>query len=337
MLRIPVHKLGRWVHPKFGAIEGTQSRFDEMIRNFKANVLGREPYAEFGHSEKPSQAIAQAWVKGLVQEGDTLYALAESTDPAVEDLIRKKQIRYSSPEYDPDFRDKESGKKLGWVLKAVGLVNNPFIPRMGEVVALSEGDEITFFLDEGKEEPKRMDPKDLAAGIVTGLKDGFTAMFQKQTEDLRGIIQPAGSVKLSEEDQKLLNDAKEIKAREVKLAEDEAKVAARDRKLKVDELLDKHAKVGIPKAVLDAAEPILLSDQKGEQSIQLSDDKGNATQKVALSDAVEKLLESFPKAARVDFKTHGQHKDPTKVEDGVQLSDDDAKSIVDRLTKKEGK
>lgn len=330
MLKIPVHKLGRWVHPKHGPIEGTQQLFDEMIRNFKSGVLGREPYAEFGHSEKASHAVAQAWVKDIVQEGGMLYALAEPTDPAVEGLIRSKKIRYSSPEYEPNFTNRETGKKVGAVLKAVGLLNNPFLTKMGEVVALSEDEEITFFLDEGKEEPKRMD----ATAIVNGIVSGLSGLFTKQTEDLKGIIQPAGTVALSDEDKQLLSEAKALKERVVKLSADEAKVAAQARKLAVDTLLDKHAKAGIPKAVLDAAEPILLSDVKGEQTIKLSDGEGNA-ETISLSDALEKVFEAFPKAARVDFKTHGAHKEPKKADDTVQLSDEDADAIVARLTKKE--
>jgi hypothetical protein len=336
MLKIPVHKLGRWVHPKYGVIEGTQKLFDEMIQNFRNGVLGREPYAEFGHSEKASQAVAQAWVKDFVQEGGILYALAEPTDPAVESLIRSKKIRYSSPEYEPNFTNRETGKKVGAVLKAVGLLNNPFLTKLGEVVALSEDEEVTFVLDAG-EEPKRMEIKDLVAGIQTGL----SGLFQKQTEDLKGMLgtqqQPA-AVKLSEEDQRTLDEAKAIKARELKLSEQEKQFAQRERKLAVDEMLEKHAKAGIPKAVLDAAEPILLSDLKADQTVQLSDEKGNPTTKISLSDALEKVFEAFPAAARVEHgKSHGTHQPPKKDAESTQLSDDEARAEADRILGKSKK
>ncbi len=150
MLKIPFFRIGKWKHPKYGTISGTQEKFNQLTENFKKKVLGREPFIRIGHDKGNSQAFgdaeAKAWVKDIVQEGDVIYALAEPADPQVEKLIREKRYRFASAEYEDNYFDKETGKNVGTVLSAIALTNEPFLTRLPENIVLAENSE-EFYMD----------------------------------------------------------------------------------------------------------------------------------------------------------------------------------------------
>jgi hypothetical protein len=151
MLKIPVAKLGSWVHPVYKRVEFTQRDFDEMIRNFKNNVLGFPPYCRYGHSKYPNSVDAEpsvGEVKALIQEGNVLYAIVEPNNEETVEEIRTKKYRFSSPELTRNFIDKNTGKNVGTVLTAIALTNAPFLPNLPDNQVLSNNcpDSKDFFV-----------------------------------------------------------------------------------------------------------------------------------------------------------------------------------------------
>ena len=88
-LKIPFFRLGTWKHPVYGDLKITQGTFDQILANFKSNVLGRPPFIRIGHDKSNNQtfgyAPAEGWVHDLKQEGDILFAEVEPTSPEAED------------------------------------------------------------------------------------------------------------------------------------------------------------------------------------------------------------------------------------------------------------
>jgi hypothetical protein len=150
MLKIPVAKLGSWVHTVYKKVEFTQRDFDEMIRNFKNDVLGFPPYCRYGHSKYPNSVDAEpsvGEVKDLIQEGDVLYSIVEPNNDETVEEIRTKKYRFSSPELTRNFIDKNTGKNLGTVLTAISLTNAPFLPNLpdNQVLSINCPDSKDFF------------------------------------------------------------------------------------------------------------------------------------------------------------------------------------------------
>jgi len=151
MLKIPVAKLGSWVHTVYKKVEFTQRDFDEMIRNFKNNVTGFPPYCRYGHSKYPNSVDAEpaiGEVKDLVQEGNILYSIVQPNNEETVEEIRSKKYRFSSPELTRNFIDKYTGKNLGTVLTAISLTNAPFLPNLPDNQVLSSNcpDSKDFFV-----------------------------------------------------------------------------------------------------------------------------------------------------------------------------------------------
>ena len=151
MLKIPVAKLGSWVHTVYKKVEFTQRDFDDMIRNFKNDVLGFPPYCRYGHSKYPNSVDAEpsvGEVKDLIQEGDVLYSIVEPNNDETVEEIRTKKYRFSSPELTRNFIDKNTGKNLGTVLTAISLTNAPFLPNLpdNQVLSINCPDSKDFFV-----------------------------------------------------------------------------------------------------------------------------------------------------------------------------------------------
>ena len=151
MLKIPVAKLGSWVHTVYKKVEFTQRDFDDMIRNFKNDVLGFPPYCRYGHSKYPNSVDAEpsvGEVKDLIQEGNVLYSIVEPNNDETVEEIRTKKYRFSSPELTRNFIDKNTGKNLGTVLTAISLTNAPFLPNLpdNQVLSINCPDSKDFFV-----------------------------------------------------------------------------------------------------------------------------------------------------------------------------------------------
>lgn len=139
--KIQVLRTGVFHHPEYGKFSITDKTLESMINNFNEHrpKAPTEMVVDFEHmsvAEPPVQAPAAGWVKGLETENGGLFADIEWTEDAAK-KIAKREYRFVSPEFDFDYRDKETGKRVGPTLISVALTNRPFIEGM-EPVILSE-------------------------------------------------------------------------------------------------------------------------------------------------------------------------------------------------------
>lgn len=335
MLKIPFFRKGRWSHPKYGTISADQGKFDQFKKNFKENILGRQPFIRIGHSKDSSStfgdAEAKAWISDIVQEGDVLYALAEATDPKVEEDIRNKKYRFASAEYSDNYFDKESGKDFGTVLSAIALTNEPFLTRLPENVVLSDDPE-TFYLDY-----KNMEGGNVMEELIKKMTELFNSFIEKlkgQEAGKEPVKQPEGGegAKKNDVPETLLAEFEAMKkklsefegASKTLLADNEIlkkDVEAREIDLKLSELKQK----GIPPVLCDKAKEILLA-APGTETIKLSDGSEKK-----LSDMVYGLLEALPESARVPFSQSGSQEvkkcgEPT-ADEIKKLAEEDIKAL----------
>lgn len=328
-LKIPFYRLGKWQHPKYGTIEGTQDKFNAIISNFKGNVLGRPPYVRLGHTKDGAitygDTPAEAWVHDIVQEGDTLYALAHPTSQDIVDAVRNKKYRFASPEYKEDFTDKESGKSVGPTLMAIGLTNEPFLTKLPDAVALADQTG-TIYLDY-KEVKESMDND-----IVKKLSDAVTKFF----EGLKAAPPAAGG--LTDEERKKLAEIDTLKTQ---LTDTQAKLALAQTQgtetaktlweTQVESRITALVAKGIPPVMCEQAKTFLLSTPSAATTmIKLADNK-----EISLADQVFGMLEALPEAHRVNMGQVGRQ-ESASAEDSPEaikkMADEDVKAMGGKVT-----
>lgn len=309
-LKIPFFRLGNWKHPVYGVIEGTQEKFGKLVDNFRKNVLGRPPFVRLGHDKGSAGTFgdtpAEAWVYDIIQEGDVLYALAWPTSQEVVEAVRQKRYRFASPEYAPDYTDKESGTRFGPVLEAIGLTNEPFLTRLPETVVLADPPG-TIYLDceELKEVDKPMPENELLKennSMLKKLADGFT----KFVETFKPGI--AGADGLSGADRKKLSEVDELKVKlasmETDLKDSKAKASEAQNTAwasKVETRLAALVASGVPPVMCEQAKTILLANpDMGTTTIKLADNK-----EITLADQIFATLDALPKEHRVRLAQAG--------------------------------
>jgi len=306
-LKIPIFRLGKWKHPAYGTIEGTQEKFNQMMDNFRKNVLGRPPFARLGHDKDNAptfgDAPAEAWVSDLVQEGSVLYALAWPTNAGFVEAVRNKRYRFASPEYEPDYLDKESGAKVGPVLMAIGMTNEPFLTRLPDAMVLADPPE-TIYLDH--EEVKEQMPDDKLMQENNNLLKKLADGFNKLMESIKAS--PPGQSGLSDDDRQKLA---EIDVLKVKLANTETDLNATKAKLnqteqaswvtQVDARLNALVATGVPPAMCQEARTVLLASPTAATTmIKLADDK-----EISLAEQIYSTLDALPKEHRVKLAQLG--------------------------------
>ncbi len=285
----------------------SQQIFDEMKRNFKDKTIGRDPFIRIGHAKVEDStfgtAKAEGWIQDLQQEGDVLYALADPTNPDVAEMVRTKQYRYASPEYQENYKSKEDGSFKGAVLEAIALTNEPFLTRLPEARLLADPPD-TFYLDYEEVKPS-MDKMDQ---MLEG---------QKETNGLlRKLADWFGGKKPGEVTPPVAGATETPPAQtpeQIKLAEMQTQLAATQSALRtaeVDRKLAEYTAKGIPPAVLQQYRPILLTDN-GEKTIKLADDKGQE-KSVSVSEQIYASLDAFPQEGRVKLSQIGEQTTPPK-------------------------
>jgi len=298
-LKIPIFRIGNWKHPAYGVIKGTQDTFNNLIENFRKNVLGRPPFVRLGHSKDNAatfgDAVAEAWVSDLVQEGNVLYALAWPTSNDIVEAVRNKRYRFASPEYTPDYTDKELGHKVGPVLEAVGLTNEPFLTKLPETVVLADPPG-TIYLDH--EEVKEMPENELLKennSLLKKLADGITKFLDKKPDH----VETSG---LTEEDRRKLAEVDAIKVElsdmKTKLSESQTKTAKAQSDAWVTQVnarLNSLVATGVPPVMCDQAKVVLLANpDMGTTMIKLADNK-----EISMAEQVYATLEALPKEHRI--------------------------------------
>ncbi|MED0680580.1 phage protease [Aneurinibacillus thermoaerophilus] len=362
MLKIPFFRLGQWQHPLYGKIEGTKQMFSQMIENFKNNVLGRPPFVRIGHDKANNTTFgsvaALGWVKDIVEEDGVLYGLADPTTPEAQEYIRTGRYKFASAEYDPDYTDKETGKKMGPTLLAISLTNEPFLTRLPEARVLSDQPDAFFmdFKEEGNtvtvpnnQQPQPNEEVSFWRKLAMMAMNGFRLSDQPEPVATAAQTQPAAQPNGGEggasapqqttdvaaqlEEERRKREELENQLKEVQNAQQQAqKQALSDRrdalvKAKEQELIAK----GIPPAMIEPIKQFVLSQpvEMATGTIKLSDDK-----EVSFIDNAFAPLDALPESARVPLGQAGTQHSPTpqqRHEDMVKLCDEDVQAIGGRI------
>lgn len=130
---VAITRAGQFWAKQYGDFEITPAMLAEMVRNFDARTYGQDIHIDVSHRPEDGSAgkITRMWI-----DGDTLMAAVEWTPYGLM-AITERGYQYLSAEYDENYRDNETRRYHGAVLKGAGLTIRPVIKRM-ERVELSE-------------------------------------------------------------------------------------------------------------------------------------------------------------------------------------------------------
>lgn len=313
MLKIPFFRLGSWKHPIYGDLRITQQTFDQMLANFKAGVLGREPFIRLGHDAAGKNVFGDAealgWVKEIRQEGDVLAAAVEPVSEAVAALIKEKRYRFASAEFTANGTDKETGQSVGALLSAIALTNEPFLTRLPEATLLADGGQL-FYMDYEIKGGTGME--EMLKKLAETIK-GFISSNQAQQSELKAAVESQ-----QQEAQKQLAEMKTIMENQVKLAEEKAKLESQARVLaEVEKTAAALVAEGIPPVMVAQWKQLAVSDA-GQATIKLAD-AGGQIKDTTQADAIKAMLLALPKEHRVAMEQRGTQSEP---DDKVKLSCD---------------
>lgn len=139
-LKIPVARLGTFVHPVYGTVDFTQCDFNDMCENFAQNEAGFKPYLRYGHARYPEAVDAEPKIgnlEKLVQENDVLYGIYDPLSEDVIEEVEKGNYEFSSAELKRYAISKRDGRPIGTLLTAHALTNAPFVPDLPQNQVLS--------------------------------------------------------------------------------------------------------------------------------------------------------------------------------------------------------
>jgi len=122
-VKIPIARLGSWVHPEYGDIEFKEEDLNRLQSSIEANELGWEPPLFYGHPQEGG-APAEGYLLKAFREGDTLFGIWSVNQTTYEE-IKKGRFRYSSAEFLENYKSKRTGQELGNVLVGMALTNRP--------------------------------------------------------------------------------------------------------------------------------------------------------------------------------------------------------------------
>lgn len=142
-VKIPVARIGTFVHQRYGMVDFKQSDFDDMVRNFedKEDGFPQGPYLRYGHEKFPGAVdgeAAIAYLKKLVQEDDVLFGIYDPLDDNLAQDIDSGTYSGASAELTRHAISKHDGRPIGTLLTAHALTNAPFIPDLPRNQALSD-------------------------------------------------------------------------------------------------------------------------------------------------------------------------------------------------------
>lgn len=136
-VKIQMLREGSFQHEVYGDFDITLTKLQEISRNFSDGVLDREIAIDMNHI---TGLPAAAWVKELsitkeLIKGKNRHVLNGHVEltPRGREAISSGDFKYFSSEYTDDFRDKETGKSFGTVLKGGGMTNRPWMPGLAKI------------------------------------------------------------------------------------------------------------------------------------------------------------------------------------------------------------
>lgn len=352
---------GKWEHPLFGTININSDTFKSFIKNFKAGIPYGQFAMDYRHMPERGAAgwIQKVYTAG--NNGNELWYRVEWT-PRGEESIKNKEFIFSSIEYHDNYKDAESGKTFGPTILGGALTNRPFIKGMKPIAMSEDGETLLEFkqvygaskdpenpgeggpdvmktLEEIKQDIERMsgEIKDLQKKLEADpenkdLKKQFEqlqASIAESQAELKKAEKSQGEGKKSFDELKAEKDELERKFNELSdqfknlLTErkQEKVEAYRSRiKAKISEFKD----IGVPPALLQVVEPILLADDAPKITVTLTDSEGKED-KMTLLNVVAKIFEALPEEAKVDTSQ--------KTKEGRKTSEFDDKVDIDDVEK----
>jgi len=309
-----------------------------MKANFQRHVLGRQPFVRIGHDSDNrgifGDAPAEAWIKNIAQEGDYLYAIADTTNKDIARAVQEKRYRFASAEYDPNYVDKETGLSVGAVLSAVALTNEPFLTKLPDAVMLADEPEkiyLDYEEDEKVGQEKLLEENNSLLKKLADTLVGFVEKFKSGNQDeCSGDKNKDDKNKLAE----LESMKTELAATKADLAA--AKVDQEKVKLSLwtatveNRIKDLVAK-GIPPAMCEQAKTILMANPAYETTmVKLADDK-----EVSMANQVFATLEALPEAHRIKMGQLGEQTSPPppdSPEAVKKMADEDIKAMGGKIT-----
>lgn len=323
-IKVPFFRLGKWKHPQYGDLEGTQEKFDAIVANFRKNVLGRPPFVRLGHTKNGAATFgdvpAEAWVCDIVQEGAVLYALAHPTSDALVDAIQTKRYRFASPEYQENYVSPETGNGVGPVLMAIGLTNEPFLTRLPDTVALAENPGAIYLDCTYAKEEKTVNEDTL----VKKLSDAMNSFVEKLKSAVPGTAN-------QDDEARKLADLETIRTQLVQTQEQlklaDARISAAENaawEARVESRLEALVATGIPPAMCESAKSILLANPAASTTmIKLADGK-----EISIAEQIYATLEALPKAHRIDLAQIGRQEPPLDSPEAIKkLADEDVRAM----------
>ena len=276
-------RMGKFKHPWYGTLKFDQKFFENMVKNFEADIPNPEIAFDFRHT--PDFGAA-AWVSKTFIDGQNLMSTVTLTERG-KDALKKKEFKYFSVEYTDDYVEYEFTEELdekgnlvereskishGPTILGGAITNRPFIKGMlpvslsetGEVIQLEE------IVDSGDN------------GSSNGLKEVKGSM-EKSLEELKAE-QESIKTKIKELEEKKDGSSKEeLDKLAVKL--DEISVAVKELSEGGDEDATKTlAELDSAKEELKTANKKL--EDKDKETKKLSDDVK------ALTETVKSLMKS---------------------------------------------
>ncbi len=215
---------GIYQHQEYGELDFNDHFFEEMLQNYKNNVLGNtKPFIDQDHDQRG----AAGWVNDMKYDDNGMWAKIEWTPVGI-DLIKNKIYKYFSPAYG-DYQDPKTGKVYHNVFRGGALTNIPFLKELPEI-ELKEGKakeliNVKIFNEIGGS--NKMDK------LINFLKETIEELKDVKEEDFEGKVIEAlkGIFEEKEKNEKELNEIKAAKEElEKKLKEIETKLSEKDKK-----------------------------------------------------------------------------------------------------------
>ena len=230
--------VGEFYDKRYGHVSITDSKLQQMAENF-GKYPSYEVPVKLGHDDG---AKSPGKVIGIEAKPEGLE-ITMTVDQQTAQDINDKQYRYMSAEYDEDYYDKTTGRRVGAVLLGAALVNQPANPYVAPLV----------FADD-------IHPKERNDDSMNELED-----LRLQLSDMKAQKAQA-EAELKAERQKNTKEAEEVAKKIADL--EAANKALTDEREKREEarneaetkaLCDKWTANGIPPVVIDMVKPLLLA------------------------------------------------------------------------------
>lgn len=331
-------KFGEYVNPNgVGKMVLDKAFGEKMKANFESRKYGVVA-VPLGHP-RTAQELAELNKGEMIDIEVTdngIDAVIEIRDPKTAESIENRNIPDVSMGFDENYLDKRTGKRIGPLLKHVGLVVDPYIKGMNQFVPLGDDMPAMLFSDQEvintKEEEvnlvKITNDRDFDIGVkyieneeevIKTIKAGEELEVpEDQAEDIKKQISEAEPTKeeveapeLSEDDAK----QKELADREAAIAKREAELQKKESEAKFNQLL------ADGKVVPAQKEAFMALSEVSSQEIHLSDDE-TKTVDVLLSE----FIDLAPKVGLTDEL--GANTDENGGGEKVELSEADRAYIA---------